>query len=241
MLTALFFCFSQLQAKPAASSQTLKCEIVANKEDTPFLQIKLIAEGFSPFTPVQLTTIRLTNKAIFPAALMVNEKNEVVLQANQQPLVLKLTPYSQEDLHGFARGEPVQYIVLVEKTKLSASTTIIPFPNEITDGNGHTLSLDCTKKDKSVFTLKATGFESHEVVDTISIVGEQIEASQAVASEQGIIVMVLTPAADGKSSGQGSFEIKGKTTKGLKVNYEFGSNETKANSILNSLIKCFKK
>ena len=113
VFSALFLCFSFAHAKPAAVVPTLKCEIVTTKDMdiAGAMQIKLIAEGFG-LTPVQLTTIRISNKALFPAALMVNEKGEVVLQANQQPLILTLLPHSKEDaVHGFARGEPVQYIV----------------------------------------------------------------------------------------------------------------------------------
>lgn len=211
--------------KKAETTLPLKCERVAQKgaSESAVVQVKLIVEGVADSTPVELTIIRLNGKSVFPAPLQVNDKAEVVLSANQEPLVLPLYLYSEyEAAHGFSKGEPVQYKVIADKNKAVATVTIIPFPNEAKDENGHVLSVDCVSRDKKTFAMKATGFEPYEVVDLISRSGDQLSAGQGVASEKGEFFITLTPTATGKKGGTATYEIKGQTTKNLKVSFDWG-------------------
>lgn len=131
---------------------------------------------------------------------------------------------------GFAKGEPVEVIICSPDKNLLSSITIVPNPIEVRDEAGHVLSLKLASSDGYNFWVEATGFAPFEKVEFYSISESEVFKDTVQASDDGQIVMGISPAVIGKRSGKASLEIKGINTKRLKVNYSWGSEALKIDS-----------
>ncbi len=121
----------------------------------------------------------------------------------------------------FANGEPIECILSDEKD-LSSSVLIIPKPIQITDKNGHNLSLRMACKNGEIFFIEAAGFEPNEKLTYCSISESEVIRTPIQATPDGKFCCYALPAVLNIISGKASVEIIGKTTDHLKVKYIWG-------------------
>lgn len=178
----------------------------SHKADNSYFLI-LTAENFPQNVPLTLISMNLSKqKSVFE--VYVDKNNQLFTNGN---VPFKLVMLNVSD------GEPFECILMTKDKKTSAKIKVIPKPIEASDENGHTLSL-CLKM-PNVYEFTATGFEPNEKVEFCSISENERLVHSVKASSEGKICSGIAPAVIGRSRGNSSIEIKGKTTKNLKVDY----------------------
>jgi hypothetical protein len=197
-------------AQPSLSYQETGRQLIGK----PNVTIKLIPEGFPSNTSVNLTLVQVDGYKIhYPEKFLVNEENEIVT----------LTGEPREfNFASAAKGEPITCKLCSEDKKYTAETKFIPFPNEVMDENGHSLSIRIASRDGEQFMVNAKGFQPNEFVKVHSTSEGEKMSFPAQATKEGTLEAMMAPAVIGKRSGVATLEIKGKTTKDLKLIYEWG-------------------
>jgi hypothetical protein len=213
---ALFVGTSLFGADPILNYKLEKKSPSSGSEKT-FCFFEFIAENFPINTPLKFKIKRLDNFTTFLEAL-VNEKNEVCLIDEKTQIIQSFTFALAMDFN----GEPFECTLYSEDEKLSASTTLIPYPIEEKDEAGHTLSMRLVSTNFEIFSATAEGFQPSEEVEVCSISCHEKTKYMTRASPEGKVYILACPGVIGKIRGKASLELKGKTTKNLKVNYEWG-------------------
>lgn len=173
----------------------------------------LTAENFPKKVPLILICQNLLGEV---------SKFELFVDQNDQLCIFKYQKPFTFFFQNVMKGEPFDCILKTKDGKLSANATIIPWPIEKRDENGHILSLRLTSPSLDMFELNASGFEPKEEIEIYSeSEGEKMKFDM-MASDDGKIRYGLFPGVKGKSFGKSFLEIKGKTTKDLKVKYKWG-------------------
>ncbi len=218
----LLFCFlalnilwtgSSLNAEePKLSHQILdKCQ---HSQGDCYRLVRFKAEHFPSHTPLHFV-VKLMNDTI-------TEDRQVVINDEGRVIDIDLQQEWYLGLGKFFNGEPIKCMLFTDNKEVFASTRMIPYPIEKKDEAGHELSLELITPDGEHFRVKATGFEPSEKLMLYSTSESEKLHHPIIASPEGEIVSMISPAVIGKKSGKASLELKGKTTNQLKVNYEWG-------------------
>ncbi len=158
-----------------------------------------------------------------------NEK-KILIDANNRVIDCETKKEWFVAFGSFAKGEPAEVIICTPDKNLLSSIIVVPNPIEVKDEAGHVLSLKLLSPEGYNFWVEATGFAPFEKVEFCSISESEVFKNTVQASDDGQIVMGISPAVIGKKSGKASFEIKGINTKHLKLNYRWGPEALKIDS-----------
>lgn len=172
------------------------------------------AENFPKDVPVILTIENLSGKINQICELYVDQNNDLCPYTFQKPYMMVF--------QNVLEGEPFECTLKTEDGEFSTKITLIPNPMEKKDENGHVLSLCMRSPSIDMFELNASGFEPNEKVEFLSESGEEKIRKDLLASENGKIFLFISPAVKGKTNGNASVEIRGKSTQNLKLKYKWG-------------------
>lgn len=175
--------------------------------------VKFTALHFPKHTPLNLTVKRVDGKIIHSIKVSV-ENNKLIEQKSNKEFVFTFL--------NLLEGEPFEYQFQSLDKIINVTTTIIPRPLETRDDNGHKVTLTLRSTLGEMYSAEASGFEPFEEVTCCSRSEFEYLETKMKASAEGDLITILLPQVIGKKSGEASFEIKGKNTKNLKINYWWG-------------------
>lgn len=188
----------------------------------PTVFVSLKAENFPETQPALLVAIKMDNEpqVLFDDVFVDEEGDVYSCSDDSKPLKV--------GLNLFALGEPTKIVLIDNKTLYQekmecAVCSIVPFPLTVKDENGHSMSITLASPDGKMFLVDATGFEPGEVVKVYSQSGKELLKYEYEISEDGTYTGIIQPAVKGQKNGTATYEIIGKTTKGLKISYKWGN------------------
>lgn len=202
-----------------------KCELTYKEKERgydknkgPFVVLETSCPNFPHNVNVTAFAIKLDQSyEILSDQLRIDENGQ--LKKGNEPFVFALSK--------FARGEPCKIVIVTKKPlpndkMIAAELSMVPFPIEVSNQKGQSLSLQLNNPEGTIFKFSAKGYAPQEWLTIVSKSGGDKLENAIQASDTGMIEGMIHPETNSLGSGKAVLEIIQANHDSIKINYDWG-------------------